>query len=466
MNDEIGLIGLGPMGRGLAAAMQSHGIHVRAWEPSPEIRNSPEVTALGIANANGAEDLARGLKPNRIILLMVRSGTPVDDCLAALTPHLSPHDVVIDAGNSHPQDTERRQALLHESGLALMGLGVSGGPSGARRGPALMAGGPLDAWNRTGPVLKRIAARFNGEPCVDRFGAGAAGHYVKMVHNGIEYAVMQALADLHALLTQGCGLAANQVGEIFARMEQSPAAGFLTQIAAEAAAYPDPEGTGFLVDAVDDRAAQNGTGAWSVTAASEAGVAVPSIAAAVDFRTFSANALFRRRAITKAASAGGASLAVGDVGSLAASAMSAVSAASFQQGLALLSHTGDRFGAPLPLCRIVRVWRAGSILQGRMTEELAQALQDESTPPDNPRTRYLDAVAAEGLDALRQLTVFGISAGIPVPGLSTSLAYLDGFGDRPLSTRFVQMLRDRFGEHGFRRLDGTLGHVPSLGNAS
>lgn len=463
MHDEIGLIGLGPMGRGLAANMKSQGVHVCAWEPSAQIRSLSQVSALGIALADDAHDLVRSLQPGRIILLMVRSGPAVDACLAALTPHLSPRDVVIDAGNSHPQDTERRQRQLSERNLTLMNIGVSGGPSGARSGPAIMAGGPFEAWDRVRPLLERVSARFDDEPCADHFGTGAAGHFVKLVHNGIEYAVMQALADVHLLLTSACGLPGARAGEIFAELNETPAGGFLTQIAAESAACPDPHGDGLLIDSVDDRAVQNGTGAWSVTAASEAGVAVPSIAAAVGFRAFSANAAFRRRTAPKQTPATDAFPEAAEVSALVAPAISAATAASFQQGFALLSETGNRFGAPLSLCRIARVWRAGSILQGRMTEALATALNNHPPLAGNPRIEHLESVAAQGLEALRRLNVIGITAGLPLPGLNASLTYLDGFGDRPLSTRFIQVLRDRFGAHGFRRLDGSEGHGPWQG---
>jgi 6-phosphogluconate dehydrogenase len=385
-------------------------------------------------------------------MVVVPDGDPVEECLAALSGVLDKGDVIIDSGNSHYRDTERRQNVLSGKGFHLLGLGVSGGLDGARHGPSLMAGGPAAAWRRAGPILETIAARAGREPCAGHLGEGGAGHFVKMVHNGIEYAILQILADVFDLLGHGCGMDAGEIAKAFGDLNAGPAAGFLVEASESIVASPDEAGTGFLIDAVDDRADHNRTGKWAVEAAMDFGVAAPTIAAAVQFRALSANELLRSKA--KDGPAGGEasrSLIPDDVTPLLISGVTCAMASVFQQGFALFDAAGDHFGSALDKRRIASLWRSGCILRGGMVD-LIEESQDGTG---------LRLLVADGIEPLRELSVAALSIGLPVPGLSTALGYVDALRRSQLSTRFIQLHRDYFGGHGFRRMgQGALLHGP------
>jgi len=458
MNDDIGLIGLGRMGLGLAANMVSRGIRVHAWDPSPQARERAQGTKTGARTGaevklhDGPAALAAALPRHRCVMLMVPAGDAVDQCLETLSGLLDAGDVVVDAGNSHYSDTERRQAQLAAKGLDLLGLGVSGGPEGARVGPSLMAGGPAAAWRRAGPVLEAVAARAGDDACAGRLGAGGAGHFVKTAHNGIEYAVMQILADVHEILRVGCGLAPDAVAEAFDALDDGPTAGFLTAVSARVAAQPDNHGPGFLMDAVDDRAGQMGTGRWALEAALDLGVPVPTMAAAVAFRTLSSADRLRAEARDgRAAGAAAPPLVASDLLPLLAPALACALASAFAQGFALLAMAGDRFGAPLDLARIARLWRAGCILRGDMVARIADSLASEPGRCEILGSEGLRPLVADGMAPLGRVTAMALAAGLPAPGLASAHGYVAALGRDRLSTAMVQLQRDYFGGHGLRR---------------
>lgn len=462
MTDKIGLIGLGRMGRNLAANMLERGIAVQAWDQSDNVRNEvgeylPDLTVM-----DAIEDLIEALPCPRCLMLMVPSGDEVEQSLTTLTGLLEPGDVIIEAGNSHYRDTERRQDLLSGKCVYLLGVGVSGGLDGARHGPSLMAGGPAVAWQRARPILETIAARTNGNPSAGYLGTGGAGHFIKTVHNGIEYAIMQILADVFEILSQGCGMPGGEIGKIFQALNSGATAGFLVEASEHAAASRDDEGTGFLVDFIDDRADQKGTGYWAVEAAFDMGVAVPTIAAAVQFRSLSAgnrhgNDAPKVTPIDKTHH----SFSTDDVIPLIGPGVACAMASSFAQGFCLIGAAKDNFGAKIDLHHVARLWQSGCILRGEMINGLADSLKPESECLDILRSDPLHPLVAEGIGPLRGLVTAALSAGLPVPGISSAVGYIDALNQTKLSTRFIQLQRDYFGNHGVRRIgQDVLSHGP------
>jgi len=455
MLSEIGLIGLGRMGRALAANMVGRGVAVRAWDSSKAARDTAGRGEQGIAICDDLAQLIKALAPPRAVMLAVPAGDAVEICLGALSGLLAAGDVIIDAGNSHYRDTERCQKDLAASGVDLVGLGVSGGPDGARLGSSLMAGGSAAAWRRIGPTLEAIAAHTDDGPCAGRLGAGGAGHFVKTVHNGIEYAIMQILADAFEILSQGCGMAAEDIAQAFHDLDTGASAGFLTALSAHVAAARDADGSAFLIDVANDRAGQTGTGRWAVEAALEFGVAVPTVAAAVEFRMLSAHDRLRREARDREATViRPPALLRGETTPLLAPAIACAMASAFAQGFVLLAAATDRFGEAIDRRRVALIWRAGSILRGNMVDRIADAFADEPARVDLLGSARMRRLMADGITPLRRLAAAAISVGLPVPGLSSAVGYADASGKLRLSTRFVQLQRKRFGGHGFRRVGG------------
>lgn len=461
MTDTVspfGIIGLGTMGRNLALNLADHGVPIVALERDADLaaRARSELPD-GAVMASDAEDLAGRLAAPRAVLLMVTAGAAVDAVIAALRPHLQAGDVIIDGGNTDAADTARRQKDLAATGIHLIGLGVSGGEEGARHGPALMAGGDPAAWARVAPTLQSIAARAaDGAPCCDRMGGGAAGHFVKTVHNGIEYAVMQALAEAYDLMRYGLGMDMSAVGETFAAWNRGPGGGYLVEIAADVVRTRDSDGAP-LLDKVVDRAGQKGTGRWASLAALDLGVAAPSIAEAVFARAVSAarderQALAADTPVLKQIAP--ADITLADL----EAAMRAATLLSFLQGFALIAAADARDGWQVDPVAVARVWRAGCILRAPLLDRLADAFA--TLPPGAPplSAATLRAELAETLPGLRRTAATAIGAGYAVPALTSALSWHDGMVRARVPADFLQGLRDRFGAHTFERIDAPGSH--------
>lgn len=444
---KLGLIGLGVMGRNLALNARENGFGVVAtdsWESARDWH------APGVDIAATQEALAAALPAPRVVLLMVKAGGQVDLEIAGLVPFLSPGDVVIDGGNSHYKDTERRAAELSAHGIGFLGLGVSGGAEGARRGAALMAGGSDTAWETARPILRALAAEADGEPTLARFGTGGAGHFVKMIHNGIEYAIMQAIAECHALLVHVGGRDHRAAGAVMAEWNRDGrAAGFLLEITAEILGCDDPLGEGHLLDQVSDAAGQKGTGAWSVEAGLAFGAPVPSIIEAVSARQISSQAETRH---ALAAMGGKPASQRAEIAADLETALVATMIAALAQGLNVIARAAEERGWEADLTQALKVWRAGSILRMDLLDWMASALagQDVTDP------LALPAIAedvATALPAWRRVVGHAVMAGVPVPVLSATLSYIEALGTETLPTALIQAQRDRFGAHGFARKD-------------
>lgn len=447
---KLGMIGLGVMGRNLALNARDRGLEVVATDSWASAR---QWAAPGIAVAGDAAALASALPAPRTVLVMVKAGDQVDREIAGLAPHLGPGDVVVDGGNSHYRDTERRARELEGRGIGYLGLGVSGGAEGARHGAALMAGGSAAAWATARRVLRPLAAEAgDGVPTLARFGDGGAGHFVKMVHNGIEYAIMQALAECHGLLAGigGCGpeAIAAILGDWNAR---GRAAGFLLEITAEIATARDPLAEGYLLAQVSDMAGQKGTGAWTVQAGLDYGVPLPSIMEALCARQISGQRE-ARAAVRAAVPAASHRDAPGNFVADLETALVATMIVALCQGLHLYAAAARAHGWVPDLPDVLRVWRAGSILRMGLLDSLAGRIAGAGTA-DPLAAASIAADVAASLPAWRRIAGAAVAAGFPAPVLAGSLTYVEALGTGTLPTAMVQAQRDRFGAHGFGRTD-------------
>ncbi|MEQ8397288.1 NADP-dependent phosphogluconate dehydrogenase [Thalassobaculum sp.] len=444
----LGLIGLGTMGRNLALNLADHGTPLVVWERDTALASLarealPETTIW----TDGPAELAAALPAPRAILLMVTAGPAVDAVIASLHPALEPGDVILDGGNADARDTARRQAALAGSGIELIGLGVSGGEEGARFGPALMAGGSHEAWARVAPALNAIAARApDGSPCCDRLGSGAAGHFVKTVHNGIEYAVMQALAETYDLMRHGLGLSPSAIGDVFERWNTGPLQSYLVEIAADVVRTRDADGAP-LLDKVVDQAGQKGTGRWASFAALDYGTPAATIAEAVFARAVSAHAEDRRA--LAAGSPGSISLGLDDL----ERALRASTLAAFVQGFDLIAAADAAEGWGVDRTAVARVWRAGCILRASLLDRLADAA---GQAPDGAMLLHAPDLMSEMQDVLpglRHAVSAAALAGYAAPAMMSALSWVDGMTRARVPADFLQGLRDRFGAHRFERTD-------------
>ncbi|MEQ8817831.1 MAG: NADP-dependent phosphogluconate dehydrogenase [Thalassobaculum sp.] len=445
---RLGLIGLGTMGRNLALNLADHDTPLAVWERDAELAATARV-ALPAATVwtDGPGALAAALPAPRAILLMVTAGPAVDAVIDALCPRLEPGDVILDGGNADARDTARRQAALAGTGIELIGLGVSGGEEGARFGPALMAGGNPDAWDRVAPALTAIAARTPaGEPCCALLGTGAAGHFVKTVHNGIEYAVMQILAEAYDLMRHGLAMTPDAIGDVFAAWNAGPLEGYLVEIAADVVRTRDDDGAP-LLDKVADRAGQKGTGRWASLAALDYGVPAPTIAEAVFARAVSSRDDERRQ--LAGARPSPVELDVDDL----EAAVHAATLAAFVQGFDLIAAADAAEGWSVDRAAVAGVWRAGCILRASLLDRLADAAR---TVPAGALLLRADALAAEMhsvLPGLRNTVAAAALSRFAVPAMGSALAWVDGMSRDRVPADFLQGLRDRFGAHRFERTD-------------
>ncbi|MBL6597782.1 MAG: NADP-dependent phosphogluconate dehydrogenase [Alphaproteobacteria bacterium] len=450
---EIGVLGLGVMGRNLALNIADRGIRVSGYERDPDLRKVAQREAA-LSSAN--EDLAgfvASLRAPRAVLLMITAGPAVDQAIETLLPLLSPGDVIADGGNSDYQDTARREARVREAGIGYLGLGVSGGEEGARHGPALMAGGSAETYQRLETILLAIAAKADdGAACAERLGnAAAVGHFVKMMHNGIEYADMQLIAEIYDLLARGQGLGAAAIAEIFDAWRDGPLSSFLIDVTATVLRKADPETGRPLVDLVLDSAGQKGTGRWASIAALELGVAAPSIAEAVSARVVSS--------LTGERSAAAARFSRPDASANSvtkeqlADALLAGKICAYAQGFAVLAAASEANGWELALDRVARNWRAGCIIRAGFLDDVAAAFSDNPEIANLLMAPAFSEMMERTVPALRAVVTAAVGAGIPVPALSASLAYFDGYVSARLPANLIQAQRDFFGAHQFKRVD-------------
>ncbi|MBN2490823.1 MAG: NADP-dependent phosphogluconate dehydrogenase [Planctomycetes bacterium] len=458
MKQQFGVVGLGVMGANLALNIERNGFSVAVYNRSRDrTRALLEGDGRGrnLVGHPSLEALVGALETPRRLLLMVKAGAPVDELIAALELHFAPGDILIDGGNSHFADTDRRERALASRGIHFFGLGVSGGEEGALRGPSLMPGGDREAYRHLEPVLLKIAARADTGPCVTYVGAGSAGHFVKMVHNGIEYGDMQLIAEAYDLMRHALGMTTTEIAATLGEWNRGELASYLIEITAKVVDFPDDQGTGGpLIDRILDRAAQKGTGKWASAAALELDVPVPTITAAVDARILSA--MKELRAAAAAAYAAGvkpAAVARPVALERLRAALYAAKISLYAQGFDLLRRADAEHDYGLLPAELARIWKAGCIIRARFLDRIREAFERE---PDLEHL-LLDATfradVAERAEAWRQTVVLAVECGLPTPALAASLAYFDGFRRERAPANLIQAQRDFFGAHTYERLD-------------
>ncbi len=447
------------MGQGLALNIARNGYSVAGYD-----HDFAQAKTFILARANNERirlketvvELIESLKCPRRIFLMVPAGSPVDNILQLLQPHLSPDDIIVDCGNSHFADTEERQKTLQTSGIELIGMGVSGGEAGVLEGPCLMAGGDRKAFDALQPILLKIAAKAaeDGTACVAYMGKNGAGHFVKMVHNGIEYAEMQLIAECYDFMRRAMKMAPADIGEVFAQFNGSDDSSFLIDISADILATMDPDTKEPLIDIIVDSAGQKGTGRWASMAALELGVAIPTITAAVDARIMSSRKSERIETSTvfnntiKEFRADPKSFLHHLRQTLLATRI-----ISFAQGYNLLSDASNVYGYGLDLCSVSRVWRAGCILRSPLLTRIADACAQAKEPSNLMVADPVKSILLPVIKPLRLVSQTAIDHGIPVPAISSALTYCDSLCSEHLPANLTQAQRDYFGAHGFNRKD-------------
>lgn len=454
---QFGVVGLAVMGRNLARNIAGHGIptvvYNRTGRKTRDFLNS-EARDLPIVGAESVQTFVQTLARPRRILLMVQAGGAVDNVLTQLTSLLEPGDIVLDGGNSHFQDTRRRQRELAAAGIRFLGMGVSGGETGALRGPALMPGGPRDAYETVAPVLTAIAAHVDGDPCCAWLGPDGAGHYVKMVHNGIEYADMELIAEAYDLLAHLAELEAPDLADVFAAWNETELESFLIEITARILRKRD-DGTGRpLVDLILDKAGQKGTGKWTAQAALDLGVYAPTIAEAVFARAVSARHSLRQTLGARLQGVSPGGIADRQVFIHAVrQALYAAKVCSYAQGFELLRAAAEAYEWPLPFAAITRVWRGGCIIRARFLQRVAQVFDAEPQLPHLLLAPEIARAVTTAETAWRQVVATAVSHGLPVPAFGSALAYYDAYRRRRLPANLIQAQRDYFGAHTYERTD-------------
>ncbi len=453
---DIGIIGMGTMGAALALNVADNGFSVAVHNRTPA-RTEAMIADAGplaerLAPAMSLEALVEALDRPRMVLLMVPAGQPVDDQIAALLPLLDDGDLIIDGGNSVFHDTKRRAATVEAAGKLFMGLGVSGGEDGARHGPSMMAGASQAAWDRAAPLLARIAARFGDSPCAARLGTDGAGHFVKMVHNGIEYADMQMIAEAYGIMREGLGQSPDAMASTFRRWNEGPLKSYLIEITAAVLEAVDPEAGKPMIDLIVDRAGQKGTGRWTVIEAQSLGTPVPVIEAAVMARNVSARTQERAQAAALFGHPGGAlpdgAIDPDDM----ESALVAGKIVCYAQGFAMLSDGASAHDWQTELPAVARVWRAGCIIRSAMLDDMARALEDAPDASLLLAPFFADLMRRH-MPGLRRVVGAANAHGLPVPALSAARNYFDMITIGRTTANMIQGQRDYFGAHGFERVD-------------
>lgn len=452
---DFGMIGLGVMGRNLLLNMADHGFSVIGFDKDETKNSALESSATPGTTVKGVSELAQMiqlLQRPRKVMMLVPAGQPVDDVIASLLPLLEKGDVIIDGGNSHYTDTLRRVKYLREKDIHFMGIGVSGGEKGARTGPSIMPGGDKEAYAHVQPMLEAIAAKVNSEPCVAYLGKEGAGHYVKMVHNGIEYAIMQLISESYAILKKA-GLSNQQLHEVFKSWNEGDLQSFLVEITADIFLQKDDKTDAHLVDVISDKAGSKGTGKWTSQDSMELPVAVPVIDTAVAMRTLSG---YKDERVV-AAELYGASNAISEETQVLIQqvhdALYFATILAYAQGLAMLFQASKDLQMEIPLTDVVSVWRGGCIIRSSLLGVFTNAYKQTPELSNILLNQEVAALVKSVEGNTRSLIAFAAQSGIPAAALMSSLAYFDAYKTAYMPTNLIQAQRDYFGAHTYQRTD-------------
>ncbi|WP_051016212.1 NADP-dependent phosphogluconate dehydrogenase [Cellulomonas massiliensis] len=455
---QIGVTGLAVMGRNLARNFARHGftvaVHNRSWSKTESLVADHGDEGTFVASESMADFVASLERPRKVVV-MVKAGAPTDAVIDELVPLLEEGDIVVDAGNAHFPDTIRREAALREHGLHFVGSGVSGGEEGALLGPSIMPGGTAEAYASLGPILEEIAAKVDGVPCCTYVGPDGAGHFVKMVHNGIEYADMQLIAEAYDLLRHGLGASAPEIGEVFATWNSGDLESFLIEITADVLAHTDA-GTGRpFVDVVADRAEQKGTGRWTVQSGLDLGVPITGIAEATFARALSGS-VPQRTAAAGTLPAHTQPWAVEDRDAFVEDvrlALYASKVVAYSQGFDQIAAASELYGWGIDRGAMARIWRGGCIIRARFLNRITEAYERDPQLPLLLADPYFTDAVSNGVAAWRRVVAAAATHGVPTPAFSSSLAYYDGVRAERLPAALIQAQRDFFGAHTYQRTD-------------
>jgi 6-phosphogluconate dehydrogenase len=453
---QIGMVGLGVMGRNLVLNMADHGCAVAGYD-----RDQTKVEALRkesaghkIGGAANAIDFIALLRKPRAIMMLVPAGAPVDSVIKDLLPHLEKDDLIIDAGNSCFKDTDLRAGNLTEKGIRFLGVGVSGGEEGARHGPSIMPGGPKEAYERVRTIFEAAAAKVNGEPCVTYLGPGSSGHFVKMVHNGIEYGIMQLISETYDLMKRGLGMNDDEVHEVYGSWNEGELNGYLVEISSHIFSKLDEKTGRRLIDEILGVAKQTGTGMWTSQSAMELQVPIPTIDLAVAMRDMSVLAKEREQASAiyqrplRPFNAGRDNF-LNQLGH----ALFAAIILTYAQGMALLAAASTKYEYHLDLEAVARIWRGGCIIRAALLEDICAAFRAKRDLPNLLLDANLSRKLINHEGDLRQVVCQAAEFGLPAPGLMASLSYFDAYRSGWLPANLIQAQRDYFGAHTYERID-------------
>ncbi len=466
MPNDIGMIGLGTMGRNLVLNMADRGFAVAAFNRTSSVTDM-FVSGLRpdqhVHPCHSLDELLDSLKRPRVIMMMVDAGRPVDAVLEGLEPLLEPGDIVVDGGNSHFRDTDRRGAALDGRSVRYLGVGISGGELGARHGPSMMPGGPRAAFQAVQPIFEAVAANVEGRACVSYLGPGSAGHYVKMVHNGIEYGFMQLIAESYALLKQGLGLTNPELADVYGEWQGAELDSYLVEITSQILRRRDERSGGFLIDVIRGEAGQLGTGTWTSQNAMDLHVPTPTVDAAVSMRSLSGLEQERAEA-RRTADAGGVAGGVAGAAARASTppaltvelvrdALYAGLIVAYAQGFALLRRASEVQGYGLSLGEVASIWRGGCIIRSALLRVISAVFEGQPGLANLLLDPGLSAEVNMRRGALAAVVRAGATEQIPIPGMMTALAYVDSYQTGWLPTNLIQAQRDFFGAHTYQRVD-------------
>jgi 6-phosphogluconate dehydrogenase len=454
---RIGLIGLGVMGANLTLNIAEKGfpvaVHNRTTSRIAEFIGGAGDLADRLVAAETPAALAAALTPPRAIIIMVQAGAAVDATIDGLKPHLAPGDILIDAGNADFNDTRRREAALRDEGFRFIGMGVSGGEEGARHGPSIMVGGAAEAYAEIAEIVTAIAAKYQDAPCAAHLGADGAGHFVKTVHNGIEYADMQMIAEIYGLLRDGEDRTPAQIAELFNEWNGGPLKSYLAEITAKVLAATDPETGNPMVDVILDRAGQKGTGRWTVIEALKMGQSASTIEAAVGARSWSALKPLRETGADRLSASTAAEMGPTVLDADLEKALLAARVIAYSQGFSLLAAASQEFDWSLDLARTAEIWRAGCIIRSALLDDIATAFRGELPGHSLILSPAFARLLGDTVGALRRVVARAAMGGLPAPAMAAALGYYDTMRHARGTASLIQAQRDFFGAHGFERVD-------------
>ena len=452
---DIGMVGLGVMGRNLVLNIAEHGFSVAGYDNDQEKVASLQAESKGLPVSATLKigDFVSSLKSPKIVMMLVPAGGPVDSVIAGLLPFMSPEDIIIDGGNSHFTDTEARGKKLAEKNIMFLGVGVSGGESGARHGPSIMPGGPKEAYERVKPIFEAIAAKADGIPCVAYIGPGSSGHFVKMVHNGIEYGDMQLICETYHLIKEGLGLSNAEMHKVFAEWNKSELNSYLIEITRDILAYKDEQGNE-LIDLILDAAGQKGTGKWTVFAALDSGQPLTLIGEAVFGRCLSALKDERVKASQvlkgpKAQFKGDKTRFIDDL----RKALYASKIISYAQGYQLMRAAAKEYNWDLNYGGVALMWRGGCIIRSVFLGEIKKAFDKNPNLENLLLDPFFRKAITKTQASWRRVVTTAVKLGIPIPAISSAMAFYDGYRHDRLPANLLQAQRDYFGAHTYERVD-------------